>query len=189
MTQKIVITGAPCSGKTALLEALQLHIPDAFFLPEAATIVIENELRSKERDDSYQMRVPWIDYLQFAPVVTAKSEEMENLIPETVGLSFQDRGHIDTVAFCRINSVEEYLPVVLPKIDAANYSFAFLCEPLDVYVATDVRRETPEKAYRTHIALKQAYKELGMDIVPLPAVSIEERLNLVIQALNERGLI
>ena len=91
----------------------------------------------------------------------------------------QDRSLIDTIAYCRIEKFEVFIPTVLEKIAKADYAFAFFCEPVGSYTSTEVRHEDREKAQHTHQQLKKAYSESGLDVVNLPSVSVEERLQLL----------
>ncbi len=176
---KVPITGGPGTGKTTLVGELPGIFPDAHFVPEPAEIVISAELALAEDDPEYTPAVPWVDYSRFGPKVTAKSEELEGEIPSGAEIVFQDRSLIDTIAYCRIEGFEEYIPTVLGKVAVARYSFAFFCEQLETYSQSDVRHEDEDKASITHQQLRAAYTESGLMVVSLPAVSVEERLNIV----------
>lgn len=176
---KIPISGGPHTGKTTLIEALKQEFPNAYFVPEPATEVIEHELSLQAQDSSYVPRVPWIDYAKFGPLVTQKSVELEAAIPKDADLAFQDRSLIDTVAYCRLNDFEKYLPEVRRRIAVARYAMAFFCEPVGNYTATQVRRETEDEARQTHDFLSEAYDEAGISIIHLPPVTVEERISIV----------
>lgn len=181
--RKIPISGGPHAGKTTLLEALKIEYPDAYFVHEPATEVIENELAVAENDPDYEPRVPWIDYSKFGPLVTSKSVELESAIPDSADLVFQDRSLIDTIAYCRLNNFDEYIPDVKKHIRIARYAIAFFCETVGEYTSTEIRRESAEEAQRTHDFLSEAYDESGIPVVHLPAISTEERLTVIKNAL------
>lgn len=176
---KIPISGGPHTGKTTLIEALKQEFPDAHFVPEPATKVIEQELALSGQNPDYTPRVPWIDYSKFGPLVTQKSVELESEIPESTDLVFQDRSLIDTIAYCKLNNFEEFIPEVRQKIALARYAMAFFCEPVGSYVATHIRRETEDEARKTHEYLAEAYDGAGITVVHLPAVAVEERLEII----------
>lgn len=101
---KIPISGGPHTGKTTLLEALRHEFPDAYFVPEPATEVIEHELALHNSNPDYIPNVPWIDYKKFGPVVGERSVELEALIPTTARVAFQDRSLFDTIGYARLNN-------------------------------------------------------------------------------------
>ena len=177
--KKIPISGGPGTGKTTLINQIQTVLPNAYIVPEPAEIVITAELALAEKETDYIPAVPWIDYSRFGPKVAAKSEQLESEIPAGTELVLQDRSLIDTIAYCRIEGFETFIPTVLKKIAKANYAFAFFCEPVGVYTSTEVRHEDREKAQQTHQQLKKAYSESGLEVVELPSVSVEKRLQLL----------
>jgi predicted ATPase len=186
---KIPISGGPCTGKTTLVGALQKRFPEAYFVDEPATQVIDRELSFEARHDDYEPKVPWLDYPNFAPLAIAESERLEAAIPHDAKVTFLDRSLVDNIAYGRINSFEDLMPDVQLRIWLARYSFALICQPLEKYLATEVRRETVEEALSTHEAIVKAYSESELEVVTLPPVSVEERVSIVEWVLAERGLI
>ncbi len=189
MIHKIPISGGPCTGKTTLVEALHERFPDAYFVDEPATRVIDRELDFAARHEDYEPKVPWLDYPNFAPLAIVESEALEDVIPYEAGVTFLDRSLVDNIAYGRINGFEDLIPDVERKIWFARYSFALICQPLEQYMATEVRRETAEEALFTHAAIEEAYRESGLEVVALPPVSIADRVSLVELALRDHGLV
>lgn len=185
---KIPISGGPHSGKTTLLEALRVEYGDAYFVSEPAERVITRELTKQTGDIRYVPNVPWLDYSKFGPEVTNESVVLEDEIPDSADLVFQDRSLIDTIAYCRLNQFEHFIPRVERLISVARYSFALFCEPVGTYTATDVRRETAEEAQRTHNSLTEAYDNSGIRVVHLPAIQVSERLSIVRAAIDQLQL-
>lgn len=181
---KIPISGGPHSGKTTLLEALKKEFPDAYFIPEAATEVINHELFLESQDSSHTPRTPWTDYAKFAPLALTKTLALESGIPDSATLVFQDRGLIDVVAYARLNKVEEVISRAKQLIPNAGYTFALFCEPVGDYTATDIRRETAEEARLTHNFLVEAYDQSGIPVIHLPAVSVPERIAMIRDAIH-----
>ena len=181
---KIPISGGPHTGKTTLLNALQETYPEAYFVDEAAERVISAELLKEERSQSYQGIFPWNHYPEFAKLAIQESVELEANIPEDANLVFQDRGLIDNVGYSRLNDCEHTIPEIVGLIQAANYAFALFCKPVGEYTTTLVRRETPEQAQRTHEYLAEAYDQSGIEVLHLPAVSVEERLEIIRVAID-----
>lgn len=182
---KIPISGGPHAGKTTLLEALHSEYPDAWFVPEPATHVIGRELEREACEPGYVPSVPWIEYSAFGPLVTQASIDLEAAIPEGRQVVFQDRSLIDTIAYCRVEGFERFIPEVERRIRAAKYAFALFCEPVGIYAASDVRREDVDKARWTHDLLAQAYEESGIPVVHLRAFEGEKSTAIV----NRVGLV
>jgi predicted ATPase len=185
--KKIPISGGPHSGKTTLLEALYSEFDDAYFVAEPAEQVITRELAKQSEDAAYTPNVPWIDYSKFGPEVADESVRLEADIPDDANLVFQDRSLIDTIAYCRLNGFERFIPEVERRIKIAKYSFALFCEPVGTYTATEVRRETVEEARKTHDFLAEAYDQSGISVIHLLAVPVPERLSLVKAAIADVG--
>jgi predicted ATPase len=162
-----------------LLEALRSEFEDAYFVPEPAERVITRELAKQAHDATYTPNVPWIDYSKFGPEVADESVVLEAEIPDGADLVFQDRSLIDTIAYCRLNGFESFIPEVEKRIKVAKYLLALFCEPVGTYTATEVRRETAEEAQRTHDFLAEAYDHSGIMVIHLPAVSVQERLSII----------
>jgi predicted ATPase len=186
--RKIPISGGPHSGKTTLLEALSMEYPDAYFVPEAATEVINRELAAEQAEPGYTPRVPWLDYRIFAPLVLQESLTLEAAIPDSKNLVFQDRSLIDTIACLRLNGVAEFQEDTWRQIRTAKYTVALFCEPVGSYTATEVRRETAEEARRTHDFLAEAYDHAGITVIHLPAVSVPERLSIIRAVMDDERL-
>jgi predicted ATPase len=176
---KVPISGGPHTGKTTLVEALHSEFPQAYFVPEPAETVINRELAKQALNPDYVPVAPWVDYSLFGPAVADESVILERKIPANASVVFQDRSLIDTIAYCRLNGFEEFIPKVQRRIEVANYAFALFCEPVGSYTATEVRRETADEAKRTHDFLAQAYDESGIRVIHLPAVSVEERIAVI----------
>ncbi len=185
MIHKIPISGGPCTGKTTLLEALRSEFGDAYFVTEPAERVITRELAKQAEDATYKPNVPWVDYSKFGPEVADESVKLEAGIPGSANLVFQDRSLIDTIAYCRLNNFESFIPEIEQRIKVARYSLALFCAPVGTYTATEVRRETAEEAQRTHDFLAEAYDHSGITVIHLPAVSVPERLSIVRNAIAE----
>jgi len=183
--RKIPISGGPHSGKTTLLEALSGEFEDAYFVSEPAERVITRELAKQAEDATYTPNVPWIDYSKFGPEVADESVSLEAEIPDVADLVFQDRSLIDTIAYCRLNDFESFIPEVERRIKVARYSLALFCEPVGTYTATEVRRETAEEAKRTHDFLAESYDHSGITVIHLPAVPVPERLSIIRSAIEE----
>ncbi len=177
--RKIPISGGPHAGKTTIFEALKAEFPEAHFVPEPAEIVISRELAKQAEKPLYEPIVPWLNYDKFLPVVLEESLRLESEIPHSAKLVFQDRSLVDNIGYARVYGLDEAVPNMQRHVVAANYAFALFCEPVGTYTPTQVRRENDELAQNIHQKLAEAYEDVGIKVVHLPAVSVEDRMSLI----------
>jgi len=176
---KIPISGGPHTGKTTLLEALRTEFPGAHFVPEPAERVIARELERERADTRYTAVVPMRDYRSFVPLVIKESVALEDEIPDGAEVVFQDRSLIDNVGYGELNDFTDFLPEIHSRIVIARYSFTLFCAPVGEYAKSAIRHETAEEAVKTHRHLTDAYTQSGIEVVHLPAVSVEQRLEII----------
>lgn len=181
---KIALSGGPHSGKTTTMEALRAEYPEAYFVEEAAECVIERELGKQKKNPDYEPIMPVTHYPIFQPLVLKKAVELEQAIPEDKDVVFLDRSLVDHIGYCRLNNLEERVPEIESHIEVANYAFAFFCEPVGEYQQTAVRREDPEQAKATHDQISLAYDLSEVPVVHLPAVTVQERLQIIAQTIE-----
>lgn len=185
---KIVFTGGACSGKTTLVEELERRHPEMFVAPEVATEMIKSELESQKQDPDYVPKVPWLDYSIFGEEHNRRSVETEDSIPDGA-IALLDRSILDVAAYYQIRGHEDLIPGVLKLAREARYSFAFMCDPLEEYVVTEVRREPAEEIARISTAISNVYEDSGMEIFAVKDGSVEARADYVDSILHKKGLI
>jgi predicted ATPase len=181
--RKIPISGGPHTGKTTLFNALREEFPDAYFLSEPASTVMDREMKKERETDGYTGVFPWNNYPAFARLVIDQSLELEESIPPGSDLVFQDRSLIDNVAYGRLLEYTDLLPELETHIPAARYTYVLFCAPVGTYTQTEVRWETAEEALRTHEFLAAAHSGSGVPILHMPSVPTEERLGIIRAAL------
>lgn len=176
--QFFVLTGGPGAGKTTLVEALGR----AGFARtvEAGRAILR---------DQWAIGGPathWNDPALFAELMLSLDMQSHHGAQGTSGPVFFDRGVTDLVGYMRLVD----LPVPDHFRAAARQfrynSHAFVAPPWEAIFAQDKERKQDfDEAIRTHEAIVQGYVEFGYEIVPLPKVSVEERVAFV---LAETGL-
>ena len=171
-TNWIVITGAPSSGKTTIIESLQ---EKGFRTePEVARSYLKQLVEAKKYDS---MRNGHILDLQ-KKLFSLKCEREQGL--PTNELIFFDRGLPDSLAY--FNFYQLKTEFIEDKLDYFHYEKVFYLAGLPV-INDEVRRETPEQAKQIGKEIWQAYLSLNYQPILIPAVSIEERLELILQQL------
>ena len=171
---RYVITGAPGTGKTALVESLS-HLGTIVGEP-ARELIAEHRQSTGERS------------LDHAPVLfverlIARSIEKFDAADDT-GLNIYDRALPDCVAYANAFGVDP--DAALAAAAARRYSDpVFVTPPWEsIYQADDMRRATFEQVSRFHDLLVAAYGSLGYELVELPRASVADRLRVVTRFLT-----
>jgi predicted ATPase len=156
-----VITGGPGVGKTSVLEALSKR--GFNYIPEAARFLIGQGI-------------------QFGSDFQEMLVKTQILWEDKIDAVFADRGVIDGIGYCNHFGIE--LPRNLPNNLKNRYSRVFVLDPLSSYVNDDARRESKEESRAVHSSIIRAYTNLGYEPNICPAVSIEERTDIITKELE-----
>ncbi|MFO7706676.1 MAG: ATP-binding protein [Desulfobacterales bacterium] len=168
-TQWRVITGAPCSGKTAVIEELARRGHPV--VPETARATIDRELARGRRLEEIKA-----DAGVFEGRIFRAKLELEGRLPTDEPL-FLDRGLPDSIAYFTLEGLDPREP--LRHSRQVRYHRVFLFERLD-FLKDPVRSETPETAARIERLIEQAYDRLGYRPVRVPVLSIAARTDYVL---------
>ncbi len=172
---KIIITGAPGTGKTSIVNGLAERGYKCF--EEAARSVIKEEQGVSDC-------LPWDNVIGFSEKVKTLTE---SYIDESgsFDLVFFDRGLPDTIAYLKVADIDEDLGIrnMMPGI---NYFPKIFLTPFweDIYVNDKERKESSEEALRIEASLIATYKDLGFEIVVIEPGSVEERIQFVLDTLK-----
>jgi len=173
-----VITGAPCSGKSTLINQLANYGFQT--VPEPGRQYFERELASGRTIEAIR-----------ADVVRCLNGIVDLTIEIECGLDankvvFLDRGYPDTLAFCRAYGLNpnEFLSDCFHH----RYASVFLLDRFPVE-QDGVRTEDDATAALIDEWLPRDYSALGYGVVKVPVLSIQERLVFVLERLSEQGLI
>ena len=169
---KYIFTGGPGVGKTTLLERLAEKGYEV--VPEAARPVI------KEQQEKQHPILPWTNFQKFEEIVLERQLEYEQAMP---GADFLDRSLIDHLAYA-LTGGAKLRSDIYDLIKKANYTRVFFLEQLPDYCQDDQRKEDPVKAKIIHDKLYELYDHLGCDIVTVPPVSVDERLDLILNEIK-----
>jgi len=171
-----VLTGGPGSGKTTLIEALKAK--GFATAPEAGRGIIRDQMAIGGP------ALPWQDRALFAELML--SWELRSWHAAHAGPSqvFFDRSVADTIGYLRLCG--------LPVPDHTGGAEIPFCAPRfrappwpEIFTQDEERKQTLDEAERTFRSVTGVYAELGYELVPLPLVSVEERVGFV---LDQAGL-
>lgn len=148
----IVITGAPSSGKTTLVEALQRE--GYTVVPESAREVLSGSGLDESGADVQTM----IEALQMRKEASLASDQDCVL----------DRALPDSLAYRRLGGIPEL--ALRKAVDARRYGLVFLCQ-FGQHIPDGLRKDDQVRAIELERLLRDVYHELGCPVVELPWVS------------------
>ena len=184
-----VIAGAPCSGKSTLVEALRkegftCHGETAEELLSAGVAAGRTAKDMRKDATAWQMGLMMEDCALFQRLLAKQSG-----VSFRSRLVFTDTSFVETVVFSRRAGIE-----ISPKVARwlretwkERVTVYFLAPlPTALYQTTGVRTESVEVARQISEEHRAAYAEFGMDVVEVPPVSVAERVALILQRAGVR---
>ena len=115
---------------------------------------------------------------RFVRMVLQKNIEIEKNAP-TEGTIFFDRGIPDCIAYHKLVNLTT---VDIEAIGKGRYKRVFFLEQVP-FVNDYARPEDEETAAKLSALLLSAYKDLDYNVIMVPAVSVAERVKLVLASL------
>ena len=174
---KIVITGAPGTGKTTLLQALESRGYD--IVGDSPRAIIQGRIA--------RGLTPRPEAREFARQTLQLDIENFERNAKSPGHVLFDRSVLD--ALCTLDLVEPLsdceLGMFLSKY--RYYSLAFILPPWkEIYVNDAERDHLFDHAEFVHRTTQNWYRRCGYELIEVPRVSIHERCAFVLQTLEAR---
>lgn len=168
-----VITGAPSSGKTTVL--LELERMGYKTYEEWARVYIDSEMQKGKT-----LKEIRADELEFQKkILQLKIDFEKTLNPSSV--IFLDRGIPDSIAYMKLCGYGRD-PILKKASKNCSYKKVFLME-LIKYESDYARTESEEEARILDKLLEDAYKELGMEVIRVPKMSVNERIEFILSKI------
>lgn len=172
-TNWYVITGAPSSGKTTLIN--QLASAGYTIAPEVARDYINSLLAN-----NYTLEDISHDNLHLQRGILAVALKRERRL-QANQLIFFDRGTPDSLGYFRYYKINEQH--VLQTCQRLRYKKLFYCHPLPMEYDS-VRIENNLSATKIGELIYDAYSKLGYELIELPAISVQQRMDIIIAHLD-----
>jgi len=175
MTKKIVITGAPSTGKSTLIKELSKR--KFYTVDEVASYLIERHQRTGQGVH------PTENMYEFQKLVAAQQYTWEKEIPSTVDIAIIDRGMNDGFAYCKHNSI--FPPAeLIQHTKQPRYDHVFITLPFGNFEQNGIRYETPQEQHMIQKLIVQVYQDAGYQPTLLGPMSIEARLDIILDTIH-----
>ena len=171
-TNWCVITGAPCSGKTAVIHELKQR--GYKVIHEVARAYIDEMLASGLALDQIKA-----DVYHFEHHILQEKVKIESTLAEDETFFF-DRGVPDSIAYFKLAGLNPEEPVNQSK--SVRYKRVFLFARLGFF-KDKVRTEDEKEAVKLNSLIEESYRLLEYDIVHVPVLSIKKRANFILQQI------
>jgi predicted ATPase len=164
-----VITGAPSSGKTTVIEGLA---EKGFRIKhEVARAYIDQRLASGETLEQIK-----VDPLSFERHILLTKVDIEKQLPPGQTI-FLDRAIPDSIAYFELEGLDMTEPLELSR--RWRYRRVFLFERLP-FEKDQVRWEDRAQAARLEEMLDRAYTGLSYPIIRVPVMPVDDRIEFVL---------
>ncbi|ACA15593.1 conserved hypothetical protein [Methylobacterium sp. 4-46] len=172
-----VITGPPCCGKSTTIDLLAAR---GFRVrTEVARAHLDEALRAGRSVHEVRARPE-----EFQVSVLMRALAVERSLPPEE-LIFFDRGVPDSLAYFRLHGLPE--ADYMSRIAAARYRTVFYLEPLSDYVTDYARVESRHERDRLADLLWRAYADLAFDVVRVPVLPAQERIDFILRRIAGAG--
>ena len=168
-----VITGAPSSGKTTIIELLKKRGFDVVY--EMARLYIDQEVQKGKTIEEIRKD----EALFQRKILDLKINCEKNLSKNKV--TFLDRGIPDSDAYNNLYGIsnDDFLKEAIKK---SSYKKVFLLDLLD-YKEDYARIETREQQKQIHDLLEESYGKINTTIINVPVMPPEERVDFILKNL------
>ncbi|RLJ99646.1 AAA family ATPase [Tenacibaculum discolor] len=177
MQQKIVLIGGPGTGKSSILREFINRGYEC--MPE-----ISREVTLKAQKDGIDQLFLEQPLLFSQLLLEGREQQYIDAHQRDAEIIFFDRGIPDVHAYMNYLG-SDYPEIFIEKSNKYLYSKVFMCAPWEaIYRSDNERYETFEQSVKIDTFLKEAYEEVGYNIIDVPFGSIHERCDFILHSLK-----
>tara|TARA_Y100001968_G_C19333808_1_gene705713 strand:- start:221 stop:739 length:519 start_codon:yes stop_codon:yes gene_type:complete len=171
---KIVITGAPGSGKTSIINSLKKRGFNCF--DEISREVIINQI--KMGGDA----LPWKNLFSFSQKVFKLRESQFSESITTI--QFFDRSIVDVYAYMKADNLKVPQKFI-SSIKKNKYHKVVFITPAwkEIYKNDSERQESFTQAIKIEKYLKHSYEKFGYQLLTIPKISVTDRVNFILSKI------
>jgi predicted ATPase len=177
--KRFILTGAPGSGKTAVIR--QLELEGFGVIEEAATAVIALEQARGNTE-------PWKQASFIDAVVTLQKQRLERASSQIGQIQFHDRSAFCTAALAVYLKfpISDVLAHELERLreETVFQRRVFFIQNLGFITPTEARRISFEETLRFERIHEETYRSFGFEIFPVKPGSIAQRMEAIKGALE-----
>lgn len=183
-TKRIVITGGPSTGKTAVIEVLQQK---GYHCLEEVIRAMTLAKKTEESDVVFESNpiVSVTDPAAFNQMILdARVDQYKSTLKSSDELVFFDRGIPDVLAYMDCFQ-QEYDESFKNACSTNKYDLIFLMPPWkEIHVVDNERFETYEESLRVNECLENSYTSFGYDVQIVPKDTILNRVNFILDKVK-----
>ncbi|MGX1930464.1 AAA family ATPase [Flagellimonas sp. 2504JD4-2] len=182
---KVVITGAPGTGKTSIVNGLEGKGFQCFH-----EIIRDMTSKAKKEGNPENMvSNPLVfvdDALQFnKDLLYGRAAHFKESLNSVAPINIFDRGIPDVLAYMDFFD-QEYGPEFITACENHKYDAIFIAPPWkEIYISDNERLETFDEAQKIHDALMHTYTQFGYNPIIIPKKPIPDRVSFVLETLNQ----
>lgn len=175
--RRIVLTGAPSTGKTSVVALLQ-ELGNPVQHEISRDIITQEETKLGGED-------PWRNLLAFSEIIWKLRTDQYNDAERYSGDVFFDRSLLDTLSYLQAGS--KPIPAWMNPSPYPYHYKVFIFPPWEAIYRTDGERWEPfETAVQVHESLVATYTALGYELVEVPRAPVEKRVEFILHVLGRQ---
>jgi len=176
---KVVISGGPGTGKSSIIDNLGRL---GFSVFRESSREITKKYKKLGQDQLFLSEPVKFSRILLQNRITQHKES--NNIDEN--LSFFDRGIPDILAYLEYKKIS-YSEEFQRPAEEFKYDAVFIAEPWrNIYKKDNERYESFEELIEINKHIKNTYSNFGYELILLPASSVKERVEFILDKINER---
>ena len=175
MNRRYIITGAPGTGKTAIINALMKK-------GYSCAVEISREIITEQLSIGGDI-LPWKNQIAFENHIANLRKE-QYLNSSKNNNYFFDRSSIDCVAYLMANKLA-ITTEINQIIEQCVFNKEVFITPFweEIYINDGERVEGIQEAINIENSLIETYKSLGYTLVKVPKLSVNERVNFILSKI------